>query len=281
MNAKSKIKNFAKLVIGYGLLAVMPQRGQQLATQGFTLDLGIHFNRTDRLIRYALLHKTSKRQSNELVDFHRTYWEKRGKEYYDANLEWDVFNQYFMPNLSFIIDKLAERVGANLYYTTLCEIGVGNGQVLAYAASKLPSVQRFIGLDLNQEQVVDNCNKYPDSKFEFVACEASEWIQENAEENWIFLTNQGVLEYFERETLQGLFSHISNHLAPALFVVVEPYGTGHDIENDVETQTYGPEFSYSHNYRHLFIEAGFKVWHYSTLPVNDNHNLCIVGVETA
>jgi len=70
------------------------------------------------------------------------------------------------------------------------------------------------------------------------------------------------LEYFTQERLKE-FLNILNNLGNVIFIAIEPIGIEIDFEKNPNSQTYGPERSFSHNYRMLFEEAGFELWHES------------------
>jgi hypothetical protein len=54
-----------------------------------------------------------------------------------------------------------------------------------------------------------------------------------------------------------------SQLGKIYFVAIEPNASNHDFKTTKETQLYGNEPSFSHNYPFLFENAGFKLWHSS------------------
>ncbi len=159
------------------------------------------------------------------------------------------------------------------------EIGTGNGKVLEYLSSEFPKIEKFIGIDLSQAQIEINKKQYQkNSKLEFVASDAYEWVKENGQSNTVFVTNGGVLEYFTEERLQLFLKEIYK-LGKIYFVAIEPNSIEHNFEANPNTETYGNERSFSHNYPKLFKNAGFGLWHFSQQPWTGNAgiNKTIIG----
>lgn len=143
------------------------------------------------------------------------------------------------------------------------EIGTGNGDVLNYLSSEFPNINRFIDIDLCQDQIALNNKKYKDNKrLDFIASDAFDWIQTNGHDKTVFVTSRGVLEYFKESQLQELLNTIYN-LGPTMFIAIEPNGADHNFETNPNSELYGHEPSFSHNYPHLFKNAGFNIWHFS------------------
>jgi O-methyltransferase involved in polyketide biosynthesis len=98
---------------------------------------------------------------------------------------------------------------------------------------------------------------------EFVRAEATAWITQNAKPAWFYFSYGGVLEYLTQPQLESLLQWIKNDAAPATFAIAETVGIGHDFEKDPDSEPYGYELSFSHNYRHLFQRAGYTLHYYS------------------
>jgi len=77
----------------------------------------------------------------------------------------------------------------------------------------------------------------------------------------LFVSNGGVLEYFRRERLDEMLSHISSSLVPTTFFAVEPVATDHDWSKVTDSIPFGEELSFSHNYTDLFESNGFEILH--------------------
>ena len=100
-----------------------------------------------------------------------------------------------------------------------------------------------------------------DSRIEFANADGGEWLLKNGVSNTLFVSNGGVLEYFRRERLNEMLTHISNNLGPAIFFAVEPVANDHDWNKTTESIPFGEELSFSHNYTDLFESNGFQVVH--------------------
>ena len=120
-------------------------------------------------------------------------------------------------------------------------------------------MKKLIGIDLSEEQVSINNKKFQDnSRMEFVASDGIVWIMKYAKNNTVFVTYGGVLEYFTERRLADFLSYL-RVLEKIIFVAIEPVGIDHDFDVNPNTQLYGIERSFSHNYPKLFKDAGFDI----------------------
>ncbi len=263
----------------YGKIMVLLQRekARQLTEKGMTIVL--NGSLTERLMRRAILNKIEKKKDYDtLAEFHHNYWSNQGDSFFSA-IE-DRFEKSFITDCAFIFDKLKKELHKEAdTCNTLVEIGTGNGKVLEYLSSEFPKIEKFIGIDLSLDQIEINKKKYQqNAKLEFVASDGYEWVKKNGHGNTVFVTNGGVLEYFTEERLQAFLKAI-NDLGKIFFIAIEPNDGDHNFETNPNTETYGYERSFSHNYPKLFKNAGFSLWHFSQQPWpgNANINKTIIG----
>ena len=197
---------------------------------------------------------------NRLARQHHEFWLRGPCDFvYDATgprLEKQLFNG---PH-RIALDRLEAELEQGSFHT-VCEIGCGNGAVLAYLADRLPAVDRFIGLDLNAAQIARNQVQHAaDTRLEFSACDAIDWITHHAGPNMAFYTYGGVFEYFTQSQLEGMLLTLAMH-TPTCIALVEPVSFDHDFEADSTSQPHGRELSYSHAYPALLAKAGFQgIW---------------------
>jgi hypothetical protein len=78
----------------------------------------------------------------------------------------------------------------------------------------------------------------------------------------VFVTSGGVLEYFSEKHLKLFLSKL-NSLGKIICVFIEPVATNHNFNLHPNSQPYGWERSFSHNYEKLITNSGFKLWHKS------------------
>lgn len=254
--------------VGNFLVFLQPKKARRLAENRITL---VHKNKknlsvSERLMRAALVKKLDKIDDyNQIAELNRGFWINNATELF-VETE-DGFETDFLPNCTFIFDLLKDELGdQRAAFSTLVEIGTGNGDVLNYLSSEFPEVNRFVGIDLSPKQIELNKSKFNDNKkLEFVAADAFDWVTEHGHSNTIFVTSRGVLEYFLEERLQDFFKEIYR-LGKSVFIAIEPNGGGHNFETSPHSQLYGNEPSFSHNYPRLFKNAGFTIWHFSQKP---------------
>ena len=256
------------IILGNVLIFFRPKRAHQLSENRITL---LHRNINsltlqDKLMRTALIKKLEKIDDhNTIAKLNRNFWSNNKATELFLETE-DLFETHFLPNCTFIFEILKKDLSEPLKeFNTLVEIGTGNGFVLNYLKEKFPHINRFVGIDLSKQQVEINNEKFKKNpKLEFVASDASDWVKENGYGKTIFVTRD-VLEYFLEPNLQEFFKEI-NRLGEIIFIAIEPNGSNHKFDINPNSQLYGNEPSFSHNYRKLFENAGFNLWHFSQKP---------------
>lgn len=259
------MKNFLKNTIGNILIAIQPEKAKELSNKGMTIIVNLSFK--DRLMRFALLEKAKKQKDFEtLSNFHEDFWTNKGEQYFNTRPD-NLLESFFIPKCSFIMDLLEEQFkNEDGKYNTLVEIGTGEGIVLDYLSDRFPEINRFIGIDLSVSRIEANKKIFKkNDKLEFVVSDAVDWFKKNGHDHMIVITSGGVLEYFTQSRLQGFFNELNN-IKKIIFIAIEPIGVHHDFLKNPNSEIYGNENSFSHNYEKLFKDAGFNIWHQSKLP---------------
>lgn len=272
------------LLLGNILIFLRPSKAKELSENRITL---VHKNKKylsmqERLMRYALVKRLDKIKDHDTIaEQNRKFWEDNSAVELFNETE-DTFQSDFLPHCTFIFEKLkTELANQPESFKTIVEIGTGNGDVLNYLSEQFPEVEKLIGIDLSQHQIDLNSERFKtNKKLEFVAADAYDWVNNHGKGNAIYVSSRGVLEYFLEERLQELLTNIKR-LGPIFFVAIEPNGADHDFETQPNTQLYGDEPSFSHNYPLLFENAGFSLWHFSQKPWHNGGNLqTFVGAKS-
>jgi tRNA G46 methylase TrmB len=281
-----KIRSFLVEVLSYTmgniLVLLRPEKARKLSEKGMTLvpnNLNLMERLMERLMRRAIIKNIEKKEDYDtLAALHYNYWTNNGVEFFSETEA--SFENEFLPNCAFIFDELEKTLSnTSVQFHTLVEIGTGNGCVLNYLSSKFPKINQFIGIDLSPVQVEINNKKFKDDKrLEFVASDGFDWVKEHGQGNTIFVTSRGVLEYFTQERLQEFFKEI-NALGKIFFIAIEPKGADHNFETNPDSQPYGPERSFSHNYPRLFKNAGFDLWQTSYKHLNNSTIMGFIGAK--
>ncbi|MFD2917698.1 class I SAM-dependent methyltransferase [Psychroserpens luteus] len=283
INAKSTITTTIARILGNILVFILPNKAHQLSENRITL---IHKNKNnlnivERLMRYALVQKLEKIENHDTIaEKNREFWTNNNAIELFKETE-ETFKTDFLPHCSFIFEILKKELSnQSEQFDTLVEIGTGNGDVLNYLSAEFPQINKFVGIDLSPDQIELNNIKFKSNKkLEFVALDAYDWVKENGQSNTIFVSSRGVLEYFLEQRLQDFLNEI-NQLGKTFFVAIEPNDVNHDFDTQPETQLYGNEPSFSHNYPHLFKNAGFTLWHFSQKPwFNGGNTQTFVGAK--
>lgn len=157
-----------------------------------------------------------------------------------------------------------KKLQAGGRYETVCEIGTGNGLFLVHLSRELPGVRRFVGIDLNPDQIARNREIYAESPLEFASVEAEVWVAANLTAPTIFVT-AGTLECFTEIELRELLERIARAGVPAVVAVCEPVNI--DLASTIVSVPRGNTM-YSHNYPHLLQAAGFTIAATRLEPIN-------------
>lgn len=254
---KEKIKN----IIGNVLIALFPKKATSLEKRGLTI-IDPKFNIIERQMRNAILKKAeSSNNFDKLSTLHNDYWVNQGIDVFSWN---NSFETNFLPNCTFLLDILNEKFLENdSPFDTFVEIGTGNGDVLHYLETKFSTIKKFIGIDLSSEQIRLNQEKYREHpKLEFVTADVLEWVKKEGRAHSIFMTSNGVFEYFTENQLRQFVAYTAS-LGPVLFVVIEPTVQNQNFELNPNSIIYGIEKSFSHHYAKIFDDYGFTIFHHS------------------
>ena len=277
---RSVLVGFLTNTVGSLLVTLRPQKVKQLSEKGLTLVLGDNLSLSERLMRRAILKKIEKNEDHDqLAQLHKTYWAKQG-DHFVNNTE-DNLKNIHLPAYKDTLDVLKNEISnAPMAFEKLVEIGTGNGSVLNYLSSNYPDIKDFIGIDLSEEQTKINQINYKDnSKLKFIGGDVLDWLENQQQGNFVFLTFRGVLEYFTQQQLITFFKKL-NALGNIIFYAIEPTDSEHNYETNPNSKVYGVEGSFSHNYEKLFKDTRFNVW-YSDAKSESGHPyiIKIVGAK--
>jgi len=170
------IKKIARTT-GDILVYLLPKKANKLSENRITL---IHRNKknltiTERLMRYALVQKLEKIEDhNTIAEKNREFWINNTATELFTETE-DTFKTDFLPHCSFIFEILKNELQKEKNeFDTLVEIGTGNGDVLKYLNDEFPKIEKFVGIDLSQNQIDLNRKKFEkEKKIRICSCRCS------------------------------------------------------------------------------------------------------------
>ena len=252
---------FLTHTLGNLLVAICPKKVSQLSKKGLTLVIGDNLSFSERLMRRSILKKIEKAEDyDKLAQLHKTYWTKQGDDF--VNKTQDKLENTNLPAYKTILDVLTEEVSnESIKFNKLIEIGTGNGSVLNYLSMSCANIERMIGIDLSEAQTkINKANYKNNARLEFVGGDVLDWIENQEQGNMILLTFRGVLEYFTQNQLVKFFEKL-NSLGNIIFFAIEPTDSKYNYEEHSNSRVYGAEGAFSHNYKKLFEDAGFEIWH--------------------
>lgn len=260
-----QLKQALKYAIGRGAEILVPSLGREI-------DENRNSDRASSLKRaivYARL-KQAKSVGDEGRVEHAlaAFWKGKTGDRFHENHNAHRF-ELFLSQHAGIIQELARQIDeTDASFVRLVEIGCGDGQVLDYCAKQLPTIESFVGLDINAA-VIDRTAKAhaENNRLSFVEAEAGAWLNANPMAGTILLSNGGVLEYLTQENVDGLLGALVSH-SPAAVVLVEPVAPEHDLKTQQDSFVFGYENSFSHNHRTRLEQAGLNVMQEQELQLN-------------
>lgn len=153
-------------------------------------------------------------------------------------------------------------------FATICDIGTGNGLFLNYLADQLPEVQRFVGIDLNKEQLLENKIAFEGTKLEFAHEEVFDWIVHRKSDDGIIFVLSETFQFFTQNELEDLLSFISNGPSPIAVAITEPI-VDFDLSTEFASIPRG-NLGFSHNYPYLFEKHHFCVFRKEIIPMDQD-----------
>jgi SAM-dependent methyltransferase len=187
----------------------------------------------------------------------RGWWQaETGDDFYDSYR--DRFGKWFFGPHQVLIDRLCQHV-ADAGLTELVEIGCGDGRALAHCATRMPDLERLVGLDVNAGIIARNrAATRGDARITFEVGDAGAWLTAHPSGGRVLLSYGGVMEYLAPETLAALLRGLAAH-PPAAVALCEPVAPEHDLDRETGALMFGFESSFSHNHAHQLRAAGFHV----------------------
>ena len=254
---KRSLKQSVKELAGQAVAMLAPQKARALFESPLSQPSAIQ----DKLIMAYLKRRAiTSRQESFFEKLHLDFWQGEGGALFSKNCD-HRFEDLFLAKQQPDFDKL-RSVWESQPLNNIVEFGCNSGLLLQYMTTELAGLQSATGIEINAQQVRQNQESTEfDSRIEFSNADGGEWLFENGKANTLFVTNGGVLEYFRRERLNEMLTHISSNLGPAVFFAVEPVANDHDWATTTESVPFGEELSFSHNYTDLFESNGFEVQH--------------------
>lgn len=245
-----------RLLVGAGRLArrVFPEQAERAARGELPGELGLW-----QRVLLAPTVDDAERSGDlaALAPLHRWLWSSGQAHAFHEEAR-ERFSRWWRADRhAAIVGPLREALEAGRF-STLCEVGTGNGLVLTALAAQLPFLRRLVGLDLSEAQMARNRAEAKDPRLSFEVADAAVWLPAHAEPGWAVLTNAGVFEYFAQAQVAALFEGLAAR-SPSCLALIEPLAEGFDPERAVASRPYNAEKSFSHPYVAMLQSAGFRV----------------------
>ena len=254
---KRTLKQSVKELVGQAVALLATKRTKELFNSPTSQPTGVQ----DRLIMAYLKRRAIRQNQADFFErLHIDFWQGEGGAVFSKNCD-HRFEDLFLSKQKLDFDQL-RQVWNQKQPKHIVEFGCNSGLLLQHMTTELDGVHSSTGIEINAEQVRQNQESSEfDSRINFLNADGGKWLLENGKANSLFVSNGGVLEYFRRERLDEMLTHISNNLGPAILFAVEPVADDHDWNKTTESIPFGEELSFSHNYTDLFESNGFQIVH--------------------
>ena len=166
-----------------------------------------------------------------------------------------AYRQEFLGYRQPLVRYISELLASTDRFHTICEIGTGNGMFLLYLSERFPEIRRFVGVDLNRDQIRENQETYKGGKLEFDHAEIIEWIRKQRKDGTIFVGNE-TFEFFTPREFEELLQCIQDRIKPAaiaIFACVESGSLGNSVSKPLGT------LKFSHDYPHLLTRCRYHI----------------------
>lgn len=152
-----------------------------------------------------------------------------------------------------LVNKFRDVIINNSEYDVY-EIGTGNGYLIKSLSEKIPG-RKFIGIDLNAEQIIDNKNNIISNSINFVCEDAIKYVKKAVFEKAIFVSYV-TFTTFTPDSVSSFFESISHKGHPAVIAICEANRPG--VAESESSELRG-NLAYSHNYITLAKKHGFDI----------------------
>ena len=248
------LKRAMKVGVGQLLAWLFPARARALL-DGVPMET---LTRGDYWMLTALAHRAARRgEMHRLGPVFTEFWKSRAAEHFTPDVD-DRYRELFLKHHAAIVTPLVEAARA-AGCRHLVEIGCGNGDVLRHYARELPELASLTGLDLNGPLLATAQQRTDDARIAYHEGDARLLVREHTQAPAVVMSNGGVLEYLTEQELREMFGWLAKGRTAPVFALVEPLGSGHDLDRSTGSEPYGAEFSHSHHYPLLLTQAGYAI----------------------
>ena len=200
---------------------------------------------------------------------------KRWHEFTKARYhEEDPHHSEFLQPRRLLKGQISDFLASSGEYGTICEIGTGNGMFLHDLSKQSPSIKRFVGVDLNKEQILENRRTYAGTGLEFVHGEITDWIRNECKVGTIFVAIE-TFEFFTQNELEQLFRLIREKVRPAaiaMFALAESRACSEVVSRPRAS------IAFNHNYVYLLKQYDYRVFRQEIQGGSPYDAICLLAI---
>ncbi len=252
MAIRKVLRPVLKNVVGTLALSVFPNKAKLIENTDEYRCNGL----LDRIIWAGLIRNA--RSHDSVSHLHNRFWMGAGGTQFVESHGSRFENWFLVKHFSIVIEIEKLIASDKRKYNHVVEIGCGDGQVINYLSGRLKNIESFTGVDINEDVIALNNQRYRKRNLKFACGETIDWVCRKGKPGSIFISNGGVLEYFSAKHIAELIKKIAGDLKPSAFAFIEPLAMKYNLEMEKDSRPYGTEWSFSHNYKSLFESHGFN-----------------------
>ncbi|MFA6192488.1 MAG: class I SAM-dependent methyltransferase [Sulfurimonas sp.] len=202
-----------------------------------------------------------------LKNFTKSYWKSNVSNNWHAKRKDESFDDFY--DFAQAISSKIE----DLNFNTVLEIGTGAGTLIAILSKNLNTYDKFIGIDINKQQIDENKKNYQNlDNVEFIYMDIAKYINDTNLNN-IAIVSQNTLDYFEKNELKKLFSLIHSKIKNVV-IVVSSLRRNIELADSIDRKE--ADFKvYSHNYYALLKEAEYELM--SIDSIGDREEVVVIA----
>jgi len=166
-----------------------------------------------------------------------------------------AYSREFLGYRQPLVRLISTLLASTDQFHTICEIGTGNGIFLRYLSERFPKIRRFVGVDLNGDQIRENQETDKEQKLEFDHAEITEWIRKQPDDGTIFVGNE-TFEWFTPGEFEELLQCVRDKVKPAAIAIFECVDSG-TLGKGVSRPR--GTLAFSHDYPHMLTRSRYHI----------------------
>lgn len=151
-------------------------------------------------------------------------------------------------------------------FDAVLDIGTGHGKWLCQLHDRIPRATCWVGADLSPTTIAAATARHRDTPLQFVTADALTALDYLQPDAHAIVLMMGTAEYLTQAELESVIA-AARRFPKVLFAITDA------VHMDLERETTSKpraNLTYSHNFRHLFTTAGYRIVSETRVPLSDD-----------